>query len=349
MIIGLTIILILVLFLPFTKLVERNLEVFLFIMGTLSVIVSQVLSWELVKDAMIDPINITIAVLVAGLLFRWFKSPIEKGIIGISNAIPFRVFIALLVIILGLVSSIITAIVAAVILVSIISVLELDRKSEIRLVILACYAIGMGAVLTPIGEPLSTIVVGSLSESFFYLFNLLGIYVIPGVVVFGILSALMIKPRIKSAASVSSADGEVKKDADSESGKESYGEIIIRSLKIYIFVMALTFLGAGFQPFIEMYLLDLNPLVLYWINMISAVLDNATLAAAEVSPAMSEPTIKALLLGLIVSGGMLIPGNIPNIIAAGKLKITSLEYARFAFPIGLIFMVIYFIVILIAI
>src|SRR5699024_785244 len=98
MIIGLTIILILVLFLPFTKLVERNLEVFLFIMGTLSVIVSQVLSWELVKDAMIDPINITIAVLVAGLLFRWFKSPIEKGIIGISNAIPFRVFIALLVI-----------------------------------------------------------------------------------------------------------------------------------------------------------------------------------------------------------------------------------------------------------
>ncbi len=349
MIIGLTIILILVLFLPFTKLVERNLEVFLFIMGTLSVIVSQVLSWELVKDALIDPINITIAVLVAGLLFRWFKSPIEKGIIGISNAIPFRVFIALLVIILGLVSSIITAIVAAVILVSIISVLELDRKSEIRLVILACYAIGMGAVLTPIGEPLSTIVVGSLSESFFYLFNLLGIYVIPGVVVFGVLSALMIKPKVKSAASVSSADSEVKEDADSESGQESYGEIIIRSLKIYIFVMALTFLGAGFQPFIEMYLLDLNPLVLYWINMISAVLDNATLAAAEVSPAMSEPTIKALLLGLIVSGGMLIPGNIPNIIAAGKLKITSLEYARFAFPIGLIFMVIYFIVILISI
>ena len=346
MIIGLIIILLLVLILPFTKLVERNLEVFLFIMGTLSVFVSQVMTWDLVKGALVDPINITIAVLVAGLLFRWFKTPIEKGIIGVSNAIPYRLFIALLVIILGLVSSIITAIVAAVILVSIISVLELDRKSEIRLVILACYAIGMGAVLTPIGEPLSTIVVGSLGESFTYLFKLIGVYVIPGVLVFGILSALMIKPRVKSAASIN-GEVEVEKDADPESGKESYGEIIIRSFKIYIFVMALTFLGAGFQPFIEEYLLDLNPLVLYWINMISAVLDNATLAAAEVSPAMSEPTIKALLLGLIVSGGMLIPGNIPNIIAAGKLKITSLEYARFAFPIGLIFMVIYFIIILI--
>lgn len=77
----------------------------------------------------------------------------------------------------------------------------------------------------------------------------------------------------------------------------------------------------------------------------SAVLDNATLA--EVSPAMDEPTIKAILMGLMISGGMLIPGNISNIIAAGKLKITSLEYAKFAFPIGLAAMALYFVVILI--
>ena len=51
------------------------------------------------------------------------------------------------------------------------------------------------------------------------------------------------------------------------------------------------------------------------------------------------PTIKAILLGLLISGGMLIPGNIPNIIAAGKLNITSLEWARFGVPVGLIAMV----------
>ena len=39
--------------------------------------------------------------------------------------------------------------------------------------------------------------------------------------------------------------------------------------------------------------------------------------------------IKAILLGLLVSGGMLIPGNIPNIIAAGKLNITSLRMGTF--------------------
>ena len=62
---------------------------------------------------------------------------------------------------------------------------------------------------------------------------------------------------------------------------------------------------------------------------------------------MDTTTIRDILLGLIISGGMLIPGNIPNIIAAGKLKISSLDYAKFAFPLGLIAMVVYFIVIVI--
>jgi predicted cation transporter len=247
---------------------------------------------------------------------------------------PFRLFLALVVIVLGIISSIITAIIAAIVLVAVVSVLRLDRKSEIRLVVLACFSIGMGAALTPIGEPLSTIATSKLNEDFFYLFRLIGPDVIPAVIIFGILAAVLISP-LKSSNGLSS-----------KLEKESYLEIVIRSIKIYLFVMALTLLGAGFEPFIEKYLLGLSPLVLYWINMISAVLDNATLAAAEISPAMDGPTIKAILLGLLISGGMLIPGNIPNIIAAGKLNITSLEWARFGVPVGLIAMVAYFIVIL---
>ncbi|MGX9134148.1 DUF1646 family protein [Rummeliibacillus sp. JY-2-4R] len=360
MIIGLSIILLLVLFLPFTKFIERNLEVFLFIMGILAVSVSQVFSWALVKEGLIHPINIALAVLIAGLVFRWFQGPIEKGIVWLSNVMPYRLFIALFVIILGLLSSIITAIVGAIILVAVISVLKLDRKSEIRLVILSCFSIGLGAVLTPIGEPLSTIVVSKLNEDFFYLLKLVGSSVIPAVIIFGILAAFMVK-RIDKSNEIAygketeiQSSGESRKKGDvyskvkveTRSVTESYGEIIIRSLKIYLFVMALTFLGAGFEPFIEAYLLDLSPLIMYWINMASAVLDNATLAAAEISPAMDSTTIKDVLMGLLISGGMLIPGNIPNIIAAGKLKITSVEYARFAFPIGLAAMVIYFVIML---
>ncbi|MBA4538679.1 DUF1646 family protein [Bacillus aquiflavi] len=335
MIVGLLIILILVLFLPFSvKIVEHNLEVFLFVMGLLAAIVSGELTKSLFGKALEDPINISLAVLVAGLLFKWLQDPLEKRIIKMSEAIPYRVFLALVVIILGLISSVITAIIAALVLVIIVSVLPLDRKSEVRLVILACFSIGLGASLTPIGEPLSTLAVSKLNEDFFFLLRLIGPEVIPAVIIFGILTMVLVKPQ-KSTVGLSH-----------NQTKESYKEIIIRALKIYLFVMGLTLLGAGFEPLINRYLLGLSPYILYWINMISAVLDNATLAAAEISPAMDHPTIKSILLGLLISGGMLIPGNIPNIIAAGKLQITSKEWARFGVPIGLITMLLYFLIIL---
>ena len=53
--------------------------------------------------------------------------------------------------------------------------------------------------------------------------------------------------------------------------------------------------------------------------------------------------MRAVLMGLLISGGMLIPGNIPNIIAAGKLGIKSREWAVIAIPIGAVLMVAYFV------
>lgn len=333
---GVTFILILVLLLPFTvRYVERNLEIFLFTMGIAAAFMSGVLNQSLLFNAIRNPIHITLAVLIAGLLFRWLQNPIEKNIVKMSQAMPLRLFLALVVIILGFISSVITAIIAAIVLVVIASVLKMDRQSEIRFVILACFSIGMGAALTPIGEPLSTIATSKLNEDFFYLIRLIGPDVISGVIIFGMITALFIKPKKSSPPLFHRSE------------KESYPNIIIRSMKVYLFVMALTLLGAGFEPFIHRYLLDLSPLILYWINMISAVLDNATLAAAEISPAMDAPTIKAILLGLLISGGMLIPGNIPNIIAASKLNIKSKEWARFGVPFGLLAMMVYFVATLI--
>ncbi len=331
--IGLVIILILVLFLPFSvKKVEHNLEIFLFIMGIAAATVSGMINSHLIEKAFVDPINITIAVLLAGLVTKWAQIPLKKTILSLSKILSPRIFLALTIIFLGLFSSIITAIIAAIILVIIVNVLPLDRKSEIRFTVLACYSIGLGAALTPIGEPLSTLTISKLDEDFFYLFKLIGIEVIPAIVIFGLMSLLFVKPHKSSVG------------LDSKQNVESYKEIFIRSAKIYLFVMGLTFLGHGFEPLIKEYILGLDSMLLYWINMISAILDNATIAAAEISPAMNSETIRAILLGLLISGGMLIPGNIPNIIAAGKLKITSNEWARFGVPVGLITMIVYFIV-----
>jgi predicted cation transporter len=113
---------------------------------------------------------------------------------------------------------------------------------------------------------------------------------------------------------------------------------------VYLFVMALTLLGEGFKPIIDRFVIHLDARLLYWINMVSAILDNATLTAAEVSPQMTHLQVRAVLMGLLISGGMLIPGNIPNIIAANKLKIRSRTWARAGIPLGLVLMGLYFVV-----
>jgi predicted cation transporter len=122
-------------------------------------------------------------------------------------------------------------------------------------------------------------------------------------------------------------------------------DVVMRAVKVYVFIMALTFLGDGFKPLILEYFIQIPSGILYWVNMVSAILDNATLAAAEIGPALSEIQIKSILMGLLLSGGMLIPGNIPNIISAGKLGITSKEWARLGLPMGIVSMAIYFVVI----
>ena len=68
------------------------------------------------------------------------------------------------------------------------------------------------------------------------------------------------------------------------------------------------------------------------------------MTAAEISNQMSVIQIKAILMGLLISGGMLIPGNIPNIISASKLQITSKEWAKIGVPIGLAVMIIFYLI-----
>jgi predicted cation transporter len=80
--------------------------------------------------------------------------------------------------------------------------------------------------------------------------------------------------------------------------------------------------------------------------MISAIVDNATLTAAEISTSMTEAQVRDLLLGLLLSGVMLIPGNIPNIICASKLRIKSREWAKIGIPIGLVLLVVVFVLLI---
>jgi predicted cation transporter len=128
-----------------------------------------------------------------------------------------------------------------------------------------------------------------------------------------------------------------------DKGEESVRSLFLRALKVYIFLASLIFLGHGFSGVMSLWMGMLPDWAIYWINMSSAMLDNATLAATEISPHMDFISFRFALMGLLISGGMLIPGNLPNIICAGKLKIRPKEWAVFAVPVGLILMTCVFI------
>jgi len=329
-----------VLILPFTfKKVEENLEIFLFIMGVLAVSVTSQWSSNIIEEGLVEPIKITAAVLIAGLLFRELKGFIEKYLNHTVKITGLRVFSFLLVFSLGLISSIITAIIAALVLVEIITHLKLDKEHETKLVILSCFSIGLGAALTPIGEPLSTIATGKLKgfpyfAGFWFLASHLWLYVFSAMLILGGVAAFISGNHLTKGTGLK------------EQSRETFIDILMRTGKIYFFVMALVFLGTGFKPLIDNYIAVISPEVLYWINILSAVLDNATLTAAEIAPSMSLYQIKSALLALLIAGGMLIPGNIPNIIAANKLGIKSKDWAKFGIPVGMAIMLVYFIVLL---
>lgn len=328
-----------VLFLPLTvHKVEENLEAFLFLCGAFAVTVSKMWSGHLVLTALEDPIKITLAVLIAGLLFRKFNKNIQHLTHWAVKKLGLRWTLFLIVFLLGVTSSLITAIIAALVLAEVAVMLPLERKGRIKLVTFSCFSIGMGAVLTSIGEPLGTVVLSKLAgephnADFFFLIDHLGWYVLGGILFMsGMASSLRECP-------ICHAPG-VKEGADEHSVKS----IVVRAAKVYLFVMALVFLGDGLKPLAMQTISHLSANWLYWINMLSAVLDNATLAAIEVTPDISTRTLTFLLMSLIVSGGMLIPGNIPNIICASKLGIKSKEWAKAAFGLGLALMIAYFVI-----
>jgi predicted cation transporter len=345
-----------VLVLPFKiKKVEENLEIFLFICGVAALTVSsfatldgETFGWSpaIVVEAVTAPVMITTVagipvgivqmVLIVGLIIFFAHKQIQKAIQNLVDRMPIYALIFLLICGLGIISSIISAILAAIILVEIVCALPLGRQEKIGVTVISCFSIGLGAALTPLGEPLSTIAISKLSgdpyhAGFGFLFDLMGVYIIPGILVLGLLGIVFLQRQ-----------GTPSEGLECKLIRKSLRDVVIRAGKVYLFIMALVFLGEGFKPLILEYIIQIPSEGLFWVNIVSAVLDNATLAAAEIGPQLTLIQIKSALMGLLISGGMLIPGNIPNIIAACKMGITSKEWARYGLPLGFILMLVYF-------
>ena len=345
-VLGLSAVALVVLALPFLfKKIEENLEPFFLVMGLMAVTVSGLWQGRLVIETLKSPVmigrlplGIFQVVLVVGLFVHYFNKPFTVAILKAAHGLGAFLFIFLLIFVFGLLSSVISVILAACLLAEIVSSLPTHKEHKVKLIVVACFAVGLGACLTPLGEPLSTILVAKLAgppyhAGFLFPLKHFGLYLIPGVAAVALFGALWLSPRIS-----------LKTEGHVHVYAETFMSVIARSVKVYVFVAALVLLGEGFKPLIVWYVAKVAPPVLFWFNTISAVLDNATLTAMEVGPAMALPQIIGIVMGLSIAGGMLIPGNIPNIIAAGRMKIRMKDWAKVGLPIGLAVMVAYFLI-----
>ncbi len=308
--------------------IEHNLQFFILAVGIIATLLSGDFRIEVVREALAEPIPITIAVIIAALIFREARGRLDAMFAWLRGRMRRPILTAGSIFVIAMFSSAITAIVAALVLVEVVGLLHLHDGPRVRVVIAGCFAIGLGAALTPLGEPLSTLAADALDLGFFGLFELLAPWVIPGVVAMSLLAGYF-------------AAGEYFESPPGAHLRETWMDIAWQGGEVFGFVAGLVLISEAYAPIARQIVPMLSEAALFWTNMISAVLDNATLVALEVRAVSTERALD-IILALLISGGMLIPGNIPNVIAAGAVRIKSGAWARTAIPIGLVMLGIYF-------
>ncbi|MFZ0888971.1 MAG: DUF1646 family protein [Candidatus Binataceae bacterium] len=310
--------------------IERNIEIYFFILGVGSTALGGGFDRRLVERAVLEPIPITIAVIVAGVVFALLRGGLDRMFERMRAAMRREVLVALAVFVVALLSSLITAIIAALALVEVVGMLRLAPHSRIRVTVAGCFAIGICSSLTPLGGPLSTLAAGALRLGFWGLFDLVGGWALPGTFACAALAGFLAR------------DGDDLPPGAAFHVRERTRDAIFQGIRVFGFVAGLILIGEAFEPVATRYVNLLSDSALFWGNSVSAVLDNSTLVALEISR-MEPVRARVAILALLISGGMLIPGNIPNIIAAGALRIGSLEWAKVGLPLGLVLMAVYFV------
>lgn len=323
--------------LPLTsRWVESHLELFLVAVGAVAVTVSGGWSGELVHKTLSAPVYVSFIVVVVSVIFNNYSRYIFRVLFAFFRALEPRYSFALLVFLLGMVSSLVSVTVAALVLAEVLQVVNLEHDTTIKITVFACYAIGLGAVLTPLAEPMGLVINSALAgpphyADFFFLLRHFFGWIAPAIL------ALAVAAGYCARHAGTTMQMHIRED------KENYTSILRRTLHIYMFVAALTLISAGLRPLAQSTITHLGGKVLFLANAVSVIIDNATLAAIEIVPTISNTDLIYMVIGLAAFGSMLVQGNLPNIVAAEKLGIKSREWAAVAVPTGLALMVGYFI------
>ena len=316
--------------------VESHLELFLLAVGAAAVTISGGWSTGFVYDTLNYPVNVAFIVLVVSVIFNNYSRYIFRVLFAFFRKLEPRYSFALLIFLLGITSSLVSVTVSALVLAEVLKVVNLERTATVRITVFACYAIGLGAVLTPLAEPLGLVISNALSGAphyadFFFLLRHFFWWITPAIVL------------LSAAAGYCARNAGTTMQMHIREDKETYSSMLRRTLHVYMFVAALNLISTGLRPLAQSTITHLDGKILFLANAVSVIIDNTTLAAIEIVPSISTKDLIYMVVGLAAFGSMLVQGNLPNIVAAEKLGIKSREWARVAVPTGLVLMSGYFV------
>ena len=318
--------------LPLTvRWVESHLELFLLAIGATAVTVSGGWSFDLLRKTLASPVYVSFIVLVVSVIFNNYSRYIFRVLFAFFRTLEPQYSFALLIFVLGMTSSLVSVTVSALVLAEVLKVVNLGQDTTVKITVFACYAIGLGAVLSPLAEPMGLVISNALSgpphrADFFFLFRHFVGWITPAICV------------LSCAAGYAAGRAGTTLQMHIREDKETYSSILHRTLHIYIFVAALTLISTGLRPLAQSTIVHLGGKVLFLANAVSVIIDNATLAAIEIVPSISTTNLTYMVIGLAACGSMLVQGNLPKIVAAEKLGIKSRPWAAVAVPTGLCLM-----------
>lgn len=319
-----------------SKWVESHLEIFLLFVGALAVTISGGWSIQFIYETLNAPVNVAFIVLVVSVIFGNYSRYIFRVLFAFFKRVEPQFSFAFLVFILGICSSLVSVTVAALVLAEVLKVVALERNTTVKVTVFACYAIGLGAVLTPLAEPLSLIINNALAgpphhADFFFLTRHFFWWIVPAIAALAVAAGYCVRE------AGTTMQMHIRED------KETYVSMLKRTLHVYMFVAALNLISAGLRPLAQSTIAHLGGKILFLANTVSVIIDNATLAAIEIVPDIGIKDLIYMVIGFTACGSMLVQGNLPNIVAAEKLGIKSREWAKVAVPTGLWLMGAYFI------
>ena len=309
--------------------IERNLEFYCLALGVLAISIGPGFSVPLILTAIRVPAGICAAVIAAAIVFGIVRADLDAAIRKLEVRIPRSILTAATIFTIAALSCVVTVIVAALLLVEVIAILRFDEERRARVTVAGCFAVGMGSALTPLGGPLATLAAHGLGKDFFGLMNLLAPWVIPGVIAASILAGVF-----ASGGKILPREGTLV--------LRSNRDMIVQAAKVFAFIAGLVLISQAYGELVGKVVARLGNNALFFANTVSIALENSTLVALEIHN-MSPERARMAIMSLLVSGGVMIPGNIANIISAGALRIRSGEWAKTGLPMGIAMLIVYFV------